>query len=130
MPTFGKDSLEKLSTVHPDLRAVCEEVIQVYDFTVICGTRTQAEQDKAVAEKKSKVKWPNSKHNRVPSFAVDIAPYPIDWGDLNRFVFLAGHMMQAAHKLGIKIRWGGNWDGNNIIIRDQKFNDLPHFELI
>ena len=27
------------------------------------------------------------------------------------------------------IRWGGNWDSDGVIIRDQGFDDLVHFEL-
>jgi hypothetical protein len=28
------------------------------------------------------------------------------------------------------VRWGGNWDQDGVILADQSFNDLPHFELI
>ena len=31
--------------------------------------------------------------------------------------------------MNIKIRWGGDWDSDNIM-KDQTFNDLPHFEII
>ena len=130
MPKFGKGSLEKLETVHEQLRAVCNEVIKHYDFTVICGHRSQADQDKAVAEGRSKTRFPHSKHNRWPSEAVDLAPYPIDWNDTYGFIYLAGHMDEAAKALGVDLRWGGNWNGDRILIRDQKFIDLPHFERI
>jgi hypothetical protein len=30
--------------------------------------------------------------------------------------------------MNIKIRWGGDWDSDNIM-KDQTFNDLPHFQL-
>lgn len=33
----------------------------------------------------------------------------------------------AAHKLGVRITWGGDWDGDKSF-KDNKFNDLPHFE--
>ena len=54
MPIFGKNSLKQLDTVHPDLRKVLEEAIKTYDFSVICGHRGEAEQNKAVAEGKFK----------------------------------------------------------------------------
>jgi peptidoglycan L-alanyl-D-glutamate endopeptidase CwlK len=36
-------------------------------------------------------------------------------------------MKLAARKLGIKIRWGGDWDGNGK--QDDKFLDFVHFEI-
>jgi peptidoglycan L-alanyl-D-glutamate endopeptidase CwlK len=43
--------------------------------------------------------------------------------------YLAGVIQCAAAELGYDLRWGGNWDGDGEIIKDQKFNDLPHFEI-
>ena len=37
--------------------------------------------------------------------------------------------MGRAVELGIRLRWGGDWDGDNEL-RDQTFNDLVHFEVI
>jgi peptidoglycan L-alanyl-D-glutamate endopeptidase CwlK len=37
--------------------------------------------------------------------------------------------MGIAAKMGIKIRWGGDWDRDEEL-HDQTFFDLPHFELI
>lgn len=121
MPRFSKTSLERLATVDRKLYDICSEVIKVYDFTVICGHRDKEEQDKAFAEGRSKTPWPTSKHNSTPSMAVDLAPYPIDWNDLERFKELDNHMQAAADKLGIKIRWGGHF--TNI-------KDLDHWELV
>ena len=39
-------------------------------------------------EGRSKLSWLESKHNCEPSRAVDIAPYPIDWDDRERFSHL------------------------------------------
>ena len=109
-----------------------------YDITVLPygGFRTKEDQDLMIANGKSETPWPRSKHNvdkdgnpRPPSCAVDIAPYPIDWNDTYRFIYLAGCMRQAAARYGVKLRWGGNWDGDDLIINDQSFNDLVHFEL-
>jgi hypothetical protein len=34
-----------------------------------------------------------------------------------------------ASSMGIKIRWGGDWNGD-WKVKDNHFDDLPHFELI
>lgn len=128
MPKFSQLSLDKLFTCDRRLVDICSEVIKVYDFTVICGYRGQEEQDKAVAEGRSKTPYPTSKHNKNPSEAVDLAPYPVIWSDIERFKELNSHMQEAAKKLNISIRWGGDWNGNGI--NDQKLFDFDHWELI
>ena len=129
MPSFGTSSRKKLDTCHKDLIDVCELVIETYDFTVLEGLRSDARQEELFRQGKSKLRAGQSKHNGELSFAVDIAPYPIDWNDTKRFYFLAGLMFQAAADLNIRLRWGGDWD-NDWIHTDQSFHDLPHFELV
>lgn len=130
MPAFGTSSQERLATCHSDLQRVLNSAIKDGpDFTVLCGHRTKVDQDKAIASGASKAPWPTSKHNSNPSMAVDIAPYPIDWDDLNRFRFLAGYVMGVAASLDIKIRWGGDWN-KNYDEGDEKFRDFPHIELV
>lgn len=66
---------------------------------------------------------------------MDLIPYPGTvngvnvWNDKQRFSVLAGLIMAAAAEEGVKIRWGGDWDGdgNNA---DSSFHDMPHFELV
>lgn len=130
MPLFSPASKAKLSTCHPDLQRLFYEVIKYYDCTVIEGHRSKEAQDKAVAEKKSKKAWPTSKHNFMPARAVDVAPYPINWDtkEHRRFYHFAGFVKATAIKLGIEIRWGGDWD-SDLVFSDERFNDLPHFEL-
>lgn len=129
MPVFGERSQAALTTAHPKLRALFEEVVKGVDCTVICGFRGQQEQDLAVAMGKSKKAWPESKHNAYPSLAVDVAPFPIDWKDEKRFYFFAGYVKRVAEEMGIKIRFGGDWDGD-FDLKDQNFFDLDHFELV
>lgn len=129
MPKFSKRSLDRLYTCHSDIQKVCFEIIKVFDFTVLCGHRGKEEQNKAFNENKSKLKFPQSKHNSNPSLAIDIVPYPINWNDIQRFTYLAGHMQGVALANGIKLRWGGNWERDNDL-KNNKFNDLPHFELV
>lgn len=129
MPIFGQASTRKLETCHKDLIAVCELVIETYDFTVLEGHRSGKRQDELFRQGKSKLKAGQSKHNQSPSLAVDICPWPIDWEDLNRFFFLSGMMFQGAADLDIKIRWGMDWN-QNFDFKDQSFFDAPHFELV
>lgn len=129
MPEFSNRSRAKLDSCHRDLQLICERVIAHVDFTVLEGYRSGDRQNELFRQGKSKLKSGQSKHNSDPSRAVDIAPYPIDWDDTRRFYFLMGHIKQAAHDLGIKIRLGADWNGNNEF-NDQTFHDLPHVELI
>lgn len=125
MPKFGKRSRKELATAHPDLQRLFNEVIKEYDCAVICGHRGRADQDKAFAEGKSQRKWPNSKHNKIPSLAVDVAPYDSDtkkilWNDHTRFKELAAVVKDTANRLGIKVKCGIDW---------KKFPDAPHYQL-
>jgi peptidoglycan LD-endopeptidase CwlK len=120
MPKFSERSLANLAQCHPDLQRVAKECIKHFDFVVICGHRGKAAQDKAFAEKKSKLKWPNSKHNKKPSLAFDAAPAPIDWNNIARFNAMGAAMKSAAKKINVAITWGGDW---------KSFVDRPHFEI-
>lgn len=129
---FSKASQRRLNTCDDKLKLLAIEVLQIHDCTVVCGTRTKAEQDLAVAQGNSKVEFPNSTHNSFPSRGIDLAPYitgrGLSW-DTKQCYFFAGIVVAKAKELGIKIRWGGDWDGDNDV-NDQTFNDLVHFELV
>lgn len=134
MYSFGRASRKRYETLHYKLQMIMDEAIQVMDFTIVCGFRNKRAQEKAFNEGKSGKHWPNSKHNQNPSIAVDIAPYDpklrnIDWNNRDRFILLAGIIKGVAHKLRIAIRWGGDWDSDTFM-RDQKFIDMPHIELV
>ncbi len=137
--SFGERSADKLAGVHPQLQAICQRVLAygVMDFSVIEGHRSIKRQQKLFAEGKSYIDGVTrkGKHNQTPSLAVDLLPYPHTlngvnvWADRQRFCLLAGLVHAAAAELTVKIRWGGDWDGdgNNA---DSNFHDLPHFELM
>lgn len=129
MNKFSAKSEERLATCHPDLQKIFNTVIKTYDCTVVCGHRSKDEQDEAVRTGNSKVSWPNSKHNSLPSKAVDVVPFPVDWNDTSRFYHFAGYVLAVANLMGVKLRWGGDWNGD-LKFRDEKFKDLPHFELV
>jgi hypothetical protein len=128
MYRYSKRSKDKLATCDQRLQEVFNEVINYVDNTILTGHRTKEEQDK-LYPKYSKVKWPNSKHNSLPSKAIDVAPYPIDWKDTERFALFAGFVKGIATSKGIELRWGGDWD-SDYEVKDNSFNDLVHFELV
>lgn len=134
MPAFSLRSLERLRTCDPRLQEVFLEVVKHRDCTVLCGERTEAEQEQAFKDGMSKKRWPYSKHNRKPTDppgvkAADVAPYPIDWHDKERFTHFAGFVLGVAAMQGIRLRWGGDWALDGTPSND-KFYDGPHFELV
>lgn len=124
--TLGKASLDKLMTCCDDLQLLILDVAQridagelftagIRDITVLCGHRGKAEQNRAFLDGNSKLDWPHSRHNKTPSLAVDIAPYPIDWKDREAFLVLRGFVLARAAAL--KLRVGViSWD-------------LPHYQV-
>ena len=127
MPRFSAHSLNELESCDDQLQYILFEAIKYIDFSVLCGRRSKKEQEELVRRGFSKTL--KSKHLIMPSQAVDIAPYPINWKDERRFVYFAGFIMAIAASKDIKLRWGGDWD-NDTDLKDQRFNDLGHFELI
>lgn len=126
---YGKSSSERLATCHPELQRLFNSLIEDYDISILCGHRTEEAQNSAVARGNSKVNYPMSKHNTLPSMAVDAGLYPISWDDIGRWYMFAGIVRERARQLGINIRGGYDWDGD-LSTKDQNFNDLPHIELI
>lgn len=134
MPYFSKISKERLSTCDKKLQELFNEVIKVFDCTIVCGYRNKEDQERAFNDSKSKLHYPMSKHNHLPCYAVDVVPYFSDephlrWKDVESFLKLAYCIKTIANKLDIKVRWGADWN-NNGIISDEKFIDMPHWELI
>jgi len=137
MPKFGKRSRERLNGVDSRLINVLNEVIKYFDITVIEGLRSEARQMELLANGKTKTKF--GKH--VKGKAVDIAPYPIDWDNRDDFHYLGGFVLGIAAKMGVNIRWGGDWSSPSLdkdvmrgaeqrTTKDNGFDDLVHFELI
>jgi len=124
MPRFGKRSKERLKGVDAKLVNVANELIKLMDVTVIEGLRSQERQNELVAQGKSKTKF--GKH--VAGKALDLAPYPIDWEDRERFHYMGGLVRGIGHSLGVSVRWGGDWDSDGEI-KDNSFDDLVHIEI-
>ncbi len=133
MPVYSQESKGRLYECHVDLQKIFFEVIKYYDNKIMVGERTEAEQKIAFENDYSKKEYPDSKHNRKPSIAVDAVPwfkaYPhIRWDELKKFYEFGGFVQAIAKTLGIDIIWGGNWDRDDEL-KDQLFYDLAHFEL-
>lgn len=140
MPKFGAKSLGLLQSAHPDLITLFSAVVEVYDCTILETHRTAARQAELVAADKSQTF--NSKHLAYPSLAVDVVPYPVEWPDKlpatasakekiqawGRLYVFAGVVFATAHRLGIKVRWGGAWE-TGMDPRGNGFQDLAHWEL-
>lgn len=134
---FSKSSLDQLLTCHPDLQKLFLEVIKHYDCTVLEGNRGEEKQHEDFLTGKSKVDWPNGKHNKLPSDAADVVPYPLDWelvtkedrAAINEMYLFVGKVLGIAEMMEIPIRSGADWDGDGDIT-DQQLHDLPHFERI
>ena len=135
MPSFGDRSQQNLRECHKDLQRIFNEVIKDHDCSVIEGHRPETEQNKAFHAGKSKLEYPESKHNKQPAMATDALPYPIDWNDRDRMYAFGGYVKGIADRLWAegeithRIRWGGDWD-SDWQFKDQTFHDLPHFELV
>ena len=128
MPYFGKKSKERLNTCESTLQKVFNEVIKHVDCSILEGHRSKDRQNKLYEEEKTKVKYPDGRHNRQPSSAVDVTPYPVDWKDRERQTLFAGFVIGVASQMGINLRWGGDWDQDFQVV-DNRFDDFPHFEL-
>lgn len=120
MPKFSNRSKERLATAEQPLQDLFNKVIQYVDCTILEGHRGEDRQNQLYQEGKTKVRFPNSKHNSTPSRAVDVVPYPIDWDDIERFNCFANFVKGVAVGMDIKIKWGGDFKG---------FYDAPHYQL-
>lgn len=135
--SFSESSEKRLQTCHVDLRFIANAAIQKSDFSVLCGHRNKAAQERAFAEGNSLAHWGESRHNAsgddpTMSDAFDLAPYPIIWPEkktdlplvyirnFKRFIDLAFLILTIAEAHGIDLRWGGQFIG---------LDDWGHFEL-
>ena len=131
---FGERSLINLDSAHYGLQCIIREALSMglIDFAIIEGHRNKGRQNRLYKLGRSRLQWPESKHNKTPSEAVDAAPYvngKISW-QKEHCIFLAGIILTCAKKWGIPLRWGGNWDMDGEPVTDQDFQDLVHYEVV
>lgn len=113
-------SLQRLEKVHPDLRRLMTVAARAcpVDIEISEGLRSKARQ--AELYKAGATMTMNSRH--LTGHAVDIfitvnGRPRWDWPLYKR---AADYIKSMAQRLGIKIKWGGDW---------RTFKDGPHFEL-
>ena len=136
MPYYSRLSQERLDTCCTPVRLLFSEVIKIFDCTILCGFRGEEEQNLAFSRGDSRCEWDESSHNQIPSLAIDVAPYYVElphvrWTkqSLRRWYYFGGIVVALAGVMSIPIRWGGDWDRDTYVL-DQKFMDLPHYELV
>lgn len=153
MRVFSARSRMYLNQCDPRFTAVAEDVLQLKDCSIIEGHRTEERQNQ-LYPKFTKVKWPDSKHNKMPSEAIHIVPYIPGIGAITghssqavklaamidstvddakqrireEFTYLAGLMVMCGRKHNVKIRWGGDWDRDGDLF-ENNFDDLAHYEI-
>lgn len=137
---LSQRSLDGLQGVNPRLASVVMRAIEItaQDFGVAEGLRSQDRQSNLLAEGHTRTM--RSKHLAQAdgtSHAVDLYPYDPAWKTVadipvEAYRLVAQAMEQAAHELGVAIRWGNDWDRDGIEVPmdpDETFSDKPHFEL-
>ncbi len=142
MPAFGRQSLDHLVTCQEPLRRVLLFVVLHFDCSVLEGVRLPERQQELYDTGATRTL--DSRHlpdDSGLSSAVDVAPYPVVWPNREamtdgewmkayaRFYLFAGFVLAVAASMGIRLRWGGDWDGDKTL-SDQTFDDLVHFELV
>ena len=133
MPKFSARSLDVLAELHTDLQTLFRVVIQYVDIALVCGYRGREAQHKAFLAGKSKVDWPNSRHNKSPSNAVDWQLCP-DSKKVEDYYFVAGIIkgialaLFAQKKMFHNIRTGSDFNSNNRVSDDGW--DAGHTELV
>lgn len=134
---WGESSKRKLNECDIRLRLVMNLVIKwsSCDMTVITGHRPTDEQYRKFIAGQSKIdgRTKLGKHNYFPSKAIDVAPYIngkalFDNNSIFYYTYIAGLIEAAANIIGVKIRWGGNFDRDGEI-GEQSFDDWGHFEI-
>jgi peptidoglycan L-alanyl-D-glutamate endopeptidase CwlK len=140
MDQRGTTILKSVDKRLSDIIYVASEICEI-PFMVTEGLRTLERQKLLVAQGRSKTM--NSKH--LTGLAVDIVPIidgqdvwsyldgkPLDSRAREAFRCIHNSITQAAEKLSYKVRWGNDWDGDDIEVGpdpDESFEDWPHYEL-
>lgn len=140
MPYFSNRSKDRLASCHVDLQTIFNEVIKYWDCAIVEGHRSEERQNKLFEAGKTQLRFPASKHNELPSVAVDVVPYfkgavfgsglkeKLDMAFFAGFVISIAQNLLATGKISHQLRWGGDWN-NNHSVQDTNFLDMPHFEL-
>jgi len=129
--SFGRNSRKHLATCDARLQRIAHRVLRIKDHSIICGHRNKADQNKAFDEGNSELRWSFGKHNKLPSYAMDVQTYPrpVSQDALREDqIYLLGIYKGVAQEQGLPVRVGMDWD-NDGEIADNGFDDSFHVEL-
>lgn len=130
MRTWSRKSQAVRNSLCCELVLLVDDLLYYMDVSLTTGHRNKQDQNDLYPVF-TKVRWPNGKHNRLPSKAVDMQPYPYPKSENSlraALGYMAGLSTLIAERHGFKIRWGGDWNRNGDVT-DQEFNDLFHIEV-
>lgn len=134
---LGQRSLGRLHRLHPKMAACVTLAISLsdVDFSVSETVRTLARQKELYYGTPKKTWTLNSKHMLQGdgfSHAVDLVPLVNNKIDWDKCPVVKDAMFKAADLLGIRIRWGGDWNQNGSSKDEHQRGsyDGPHFELL
>lgn len=143
-------SISRRKQVHPDLLKVLDFALDndlfvyrgfPFHVAILEGLRSPERHARLYAQGRTtpgpKVTWTkNSKHCPQAdgySHAIDIVPLPLNWSNdpenLARYDAMAFAMFRAASVVGVRLRWGADWDGDGKF-REKGESDSPHFEIV
>lgn len=156
---YSKNSTDNLKSCDPNIQLVFFKAIKYMDISILKGARDEQEQTNAYTSGRSKLAWPESKHNVVSSniysLAVDAGPYNkqirgIDWR-ADKELYRAiddGNVYEAKCIVENIKRWkafiglilgiaaaynvplyNGSDWDKDYEFNDQSFIDSPHFEI-
>ena len=130
----------KLEGVHPDLIKVYNvstKILAPAKMLVVTGPRSKKDQELAV--KKGNSQTLDSKHNRMPSMAIDVAPLykgAIPWKDHKQFSHMSGiskavcEILYNMGEITHKCRRGDDWSMDGMVGRNTTLYDPGHWELL
>lgn len=144
----SQHSKDVVKTLVPPLRDLYWFLLNYIDLKALYGLRDEKLQNELYDKKASKLKYPESRHNKSlilekrkdPKFkkysdAVDLLVFvdgkPRDDKDSHKYYIMMWGIARAWAELhGVTLRWGGNWDNDQVILDDQDFDDLMHIEVV
>lgn len=103
---MSDSSRYELDSVDIRLRKLINELRHIRSVSVIRGHVGRSAQNITYFYGRSCHRFPHSKHNRMPSLAVDIVPVTFTHNNVEESYLIAGMMMALAWKSNIKIVWG------------------------
>lgn len=122
MPKLSASSQKRLDAAHPILKKLFTAVALEANITILDSQRGRAAQERAFVLGNSRAHFGQSAHNWSPALAMDVAPYPVNWDNIQRFKDLGVIVKRIAAKQGVadKIKWGATFKG---------LADYPHWEV-